>query len=78
VEVVTLLLEAGAAMEAQDHVSSTAHRDFHRIQEHNTPLAVACAKGHPEVVVLLLKAGAKIGGAVIHSFIAPHDCLNDV
>jgi ankyrin repeat protein len=63
VEVVSLLLAAGAALEARNHVSAV--RDDERaslicLKAGSTPLHSACYNGRTEVVSLLLAAGAAL------------------
>jgi ankyrin repeat protein len=67
VEVVVQLLEAGAEIEAKDHVSPLVFLVIERerasfsvcLQIEMTPLHIACRHGHAHVVAALLRAGAK-------------------
>jgi ankyrin repeat protein len=61
-EVVTVLLAAGAQIDAQDQVWTVEMRFVLTclLQSGRTPLHHACSEGHVEVVTVLLSAGAPI------------------
>jgi ankyrin repeat protein len=59
--VVSLLLTAGAPLEAQDKVrASLSQLDLSCLQNGSTPLHLACGRGRVEVVSMLLAAGASL------------------
>jgi ankyrin repeat protein len=60
VDVVTVLLRAGAQINAQDQVWTVEIRVDLSSQERCTPLHHACSGGQAEVLTVLLSAGARI------------------
>jgi ankyrin repeat protein len=60
VEVLTVLLRAGAQVDVQDQVGQLRFVLTCLLQFGFTPLHYACSKGHVEVVAVLLSAGAPI------------------
>jgi ankyrin repeat protein len=63
--VVSVLLSAGALVEARDRVRAllddeTVSKSLNSLQIRKTPLQIACQQGHVEVVSVLLSAGAVV------------------
>jgi ankyrin repeat protein len=66
VKVVSVLLSAGAALEARDEVSAVGDDEMSdesesdSLEDEKTPLHIACQGGHVEMVSELLSAGAAL------------------
>jgi ankyrin repeat protein len=60
VEVVSVLLIARAPLEALDEVRLPIRPKLTCLQYGRTPLHYACSDGHPEVISVLLTAGAQV------------------